>query len=295
MVEIAVQSSSDLFLKRKRVLVYGAPKVGKTICGLTISEQAPVELASGKPPKKFTTLEDTLLLNFDEQGMESCEPLNLAVPTIDLSPYSYAARMQDKGRLAEFNVALDKAFEQIYDRVAKGITKAVIIDPVSTLNVIFVGYHTSIADDGNKERIYEGVLDKHMRVTAMIRALQCDYVILAHAQAKFIRNSRTDPTQGKNAEIRGQADSMGGEFEEIQPEVSGKGAGLYKKATSIQTAIFKKLGKDGQPDRRYLMPNGGQNSEGGHRYADLLDREEPAHLDMMFKKLRERVAKRKAA
>lgn len=265
--------SNDTFLKKINLLVYGPPKIGKTVTAATISKFAPDDIFS--PDRKGVKLIDVPFIAFEPNVGTALSAVGLNAPIIDLSAFSTSTGMSSPGKLIDYLKKIDSAYEFLVKYNDECPVTAAVVDTVSSFDTNLISHYTSVAGD-NKYGVFDNASEKHGRLVSMLNALPFGVVFLAHAKTKT--KTVTD--------IVAKAIAVGGDAEEIMPEIAGvKAANLYKK--NVDAILALTLDKK----QRTLLPDGGLNFEGGNRYAHFLAEREPPHLRKLVEKIRAGAAK----
>ncbi len=272
-----VQQSKDAWLVRRRIMLMGPPKSGKTVLAATMSDFCPAELPNKGP---IIDLKDLLFAQMDVNGMESLRAMGLSAPFVDMSKCNTMKEFREH----------HKEFMQIArDRVSKGITKTVVFDPLSTLDAILVGEaHKLFPDAKNSGTKWSDVQQKHMDFAKdILRELDCNVVVTCHSKSNM--NLIGDETAA--AADSKKAGMMPGQAT-IVPAISRGAVKFYLAQTGALWALVCEKDKKGT-ETRYILPNGGDGYEGGSRYRGLAERE-PANLKLVFEKLSKVEAAREA-
>lgn len=268
-----VQASSELTLKNWRMLLYGPPKHGKTFCALTASEKFPdVEDLSeyDGPPLE---LDDLLFLLSDEGGLDGLAEYNITVPVIDVS--------REGGGLI-VNSLIPKIHKEIEERVKKGVTKTVIVDAISTFDRIFKAYQADqFPDPRHQAQMYGAILGNHMKLFGSLKRLDCNVLIVAHAKFLIDLGDANQAAKKSATSMPGQSD--------VVPDITGAAGRYYPAAVSFQVPLLSRKMPGGKV-KRTLYPLGLGRYEAGTRFTRHLDKEEPAHIQKLLRKIRDGLA-----
>lgn len=256
------KKASEVTGNKRFILIEGAPKHGKTVAAATISNKCPTTL----PTKIPVYLDDIYIIQFDPDGMQSLLSLGLDAPAKDLSSCTTLDQLN-----AGFNAAIAEAKEGIKE----GSVRAVIIDPLSTLDI-----NTQMAlkpmYDGEKDtgRFFGKVTEVQLRYIHALRGLGCHVVATTHIKAAG--NPFGD--QAQLAAVK-QATNIPG-VATVVAELTGRSGSQWKKAcTQILGVACEKKGAES----RFYFITRGKGYEAGGRFIGL-DDEEPANLRLLLDK-----------
>lgn len=247
-------------LENWRIMVYGPPKTGKTFLALTASPKFPEKL----PAPEMVNLDDLFMLMFDEGGLDGLQEQNLFVPHIDLSKTSGAELM---------NGGINTILLLLKKRIQEGLTKTVVIDTLSSLDVTLTAHYRNEFEGKNGPQMYGSILAAHMKFFNGLRHLPCNVLILAHAK-------HTVDLGDDNQKARKKAESMPG-FADTIPDITGKAGRFYARSVSIQIPMLAQ--KVGGKMERSLYPHGYAGFEAGSRFSRL-GQKEPANLNKLILK-----------
>ena len=238
------------------LLVYGPPKVGKTVSALTASTRYPDE----------KSLDDILFLEFDPGGLDSVKAMGYDVPYFDLSRIDVEKFITDIG----------SNFEDALKKQIKAGTKTLVVDTLTAYNSSLVSHFTEkFPSPGHKGLVYNGVLNGHMKLYQVLLRSGCNLLLFAHAQYLIDLEAK-----GAGSGEKKRAETMPGE-NAVKPRISGQMSGHYSSAASIQAAMLAVPGP-GNVMKRWLNLDK-EGWETGHRFPALGKREEPHYLKLVEK------------
>ena len=238
MAEIVM--SDKLTLSKFRAVVFGPPGTSKSMSTLTISELCPKDFThlGTKRTGERIELSDLLWVSFDQGATDGFAEQGYIVPQIDLS-----------------TVKLDKLGNEIRDvvrlieeRVAKGITKTVVIDTVSGYDEMLIGEGT-IVKNLDKFELWAHVAAGHRALSARIKELPCRVIFLCHAKA--LQEQTGGGTVVANQQRVRQAQGV---LTGVVPEISGKSLNAYRKDATFIFSTFK--GAKRYPETAKAMEKG---------------------------------------
>lgn len=234
-----------------RAIVYGPPGHLKTASSVTMSEKCPADWThlrlTTPPQREEVALDDMLWIGFDSQALLGFKQLKVTAPIIDLSTAT----------LATLSAELKATPTLVADRVAKGLTKTVVVDTVSALDtMVNVGH----ADAGlEKFDLFREVLFSHQRFQAALKKIPCNILFLCHSKAVFEvgGTSESSMKQAENQAKKVQATGTGS----IIPSITGQGLELYRRDVSLIFSVSKGIrleddgaGKKVQKDGFWFHP-----------------------------------------
>ena len=225
-----ITSSLDTTLSAIRALVYAPPGYGKTFSSLTMSEQCPAWLTHERPKtlvkRDPVELTDMLWVAFDKGATDGFKQQGISVPLIDLSaegPETIAAA-------AAAAVKLAKA------RADEGLTKVVVIDTVTALDEMLVGYN-SVVRGLEKLDLYGALKQDHIRIALPFGQLKCHVLFLCHAKAKTEMGGSSATAQMVATNQRRAAAASGSG--DIMPAITGGALNLYRRNVSFEFSQLK--------------------------------------------------------
>jgi len=197
----------------------------------------------------------------DTGGLDGFAEQNLSIPHMDLSnvPSLYIIQAM-------------KAFhEEAAKRIEAGITKTIVYDGLTVLDKLLLA---RLMKDYEKWGLYQALLAEHLKVFEMARALSCNVIFIAHGRAVA---SPESPDASAKQVAAGITPSM------IEMDLSGQIASFYRGSMSLIMPVASRgtLGSE----EYILYPHGAKGFAGYTRFANL-EKEEPAHLGKLFKKIR---------
>lgn len=265
-----LKTSDDTVLEG-HITIIGPFGHGKTTLLASASEAFPIEL----PAKTRTTLHDILFVQFDRGGTASLAPMKL------FAPHIIDARMiiADKGITEGQKVLMDLINEKLVEYPE--ITN-VGLDTVTRWDLALVAHFSKVhANNSNTYQKWGDVYDRHARLYTAFDSKNIRLISTFHTKA------RPEPqnTQQQNAQ---NAQSLASLDSDIVHAISGQARSLYLGDASLKLALYTSVNKrDGTV--RTAFPFGGKEMEGGCRYYDWLDEEEPANLQLIFDKIKRRL------
>ncbi len=263
-----VKSSKDTTLDNWRMLIFGAPKTGKTFAALTASELYPQGDVL-EPQPELRHLSDLLFIEADEGGLDGLREYNLAADYIDVSKESGGSLI---------NKVFPQLMKEVEARVNDGVTKTVIVDTISTIDRMLKTYfQEQFTDPRHNAQMWGAVLGAHMKMFGALKRLRCNLLVIAHT--KF-RLDLGDATQ----KARQQATSMPG-GSDAYPDISGQAKNYYNGAVSIQMPMIASPMPGGKFKRQFY-PLGVGRYEAGSRFTRFLDDKEPAHIQKLINKIK---------
>lgn len=265
--------SSDLIstnkkagLGRKRALIYGPPKVGKTFLAATLSEHWPKTL----PATKWVTLEDTLWLSFDAEATVGFLEQRIEVPQIDLN-----SLLKLDGS-ADISGTLRQILTAVEERVMAGETSLVVVDTISKLDKILSYLWGNLTPPRTKTGAVDGygvwrmTLASHTLFHNIVNALDCDVVFLAHSKMA-----------GEATQAKSKAAALPG-FSDVVVDSGYQDVGnIYRRDTSI----IGHMHLDTKKNERELLLVPSKGFEGGNRFQRILDGWTEPHLGKVFSKI----------
>lgn len=239
-----IKSSKEVALTNFIVSVMGAPGAGKTRVAATAEED----------PSKL------LWLLFDRGGVDSLADVNVDVPVMDFSTMSGLEVMN----------ALKEQRNVIKERVAKGLTKTIVIDTATVLDRLLLVYH---AERYEKFALYNAQLAAHSFIFGFLKSLPCNLVVLFHEKllAAF--------DDAAKARLAAQGMSEG----KATIDLTGQASSLYRGNSSLILVQHRQKEPNGLYSY-WLCPDF-PNAETRARFSCLANRE-PAHLGKLFQKIR---------
>lgn len=260
-------------LQNWRLLVYGPPKVGKTVLGVTASEHFPLSVDALKNIRDLKT-PDLLFVEFDENGADTLAALNIEAPVLNVAHVS-GQELVDGG--------ITDIVTFIARRVKKGETRTVIIDTVSAFDIALLGWaHEKWPSSKHLPKLYGDVLAQHIKLFAGLKSTKCNILVLSHAHYKF-QMDENDSNQKVKRKAESMASTRPGDASVI-PQITGRAGRHYAGSTSIQMPMLS--GVVGREVKRTLYPYGLMGFEGGCRYPNLNEKE-PAHIGLLIQKVKE--------
>jgi hypothetical protein len=253
------------------ILLYGAPKIGKTLTCTTFSAQAPEKL----PADKLTRIEDGYWAVFDREGTETLTNFKLEVDQIDLSV--------DMGDFDKLLKGCKEFHATLSERVKSGKTKYVVIDTYTAFDeAINTHLRKQIDQASNPAPFSNAMLARHMDFINPLRDLPVTVIFVAHAKSNV---PFMDGKEGESERIRRAASAMSGDGGKMTTAL-GSRLGNFLKGQAGYILPMVALAEKGKETKRFIMPYGGRGYEGGGRAPPGLDQDEPAHLGKLFEKIR---------
>lgn len=276
------------------ILIHGKMKAGKTFLAASASGLFPPwdkadPFKSVLPAKKKTVLEDMIWVSFDAGALDGLKQCNLSIPD---DQHIVFQKVLGKLRASD---ALKKVAELISGVIAKKPhVRWMVGDTVSQADSIVLAYFCDLTDQeaaesepGEKKNAfapYKLLHAAHAKFHGECQKMPVQKIWLCHS-----KNLMEGVASGKaalNAENTKKAHRMVGS-EPIVPDITGKNHAVYEGNASIigvQKFIIAP-GGDKSKGKRIFMPYGGEGFEGGNRFHELLNDEEPSHLGFVFNKL----------
>jgi hypothetical protein len=256
-----LQRADELQNETRVIVLVGPPKMGKTVAACTASNFTPDEL----PAKEKVNLDDTLVIQFDTNGIESARQLGLNPYVIDLSTVV---------DLAELTTKLREAFDTAYEFAKAGPNRRIILDTLTTLNTrLVVGLQKQFPDQKQIGQLYGKLLSINTNLAARFTGIP-GVMLIAIGHTKLVGGLMGDE---EAMELRAKASNLGSG--DIVLDMPGKGGNFWKGAASAVWPVLR------QKDKHVILPYGGKNFEGGCRFHGLDAAGEPAHLKKLFAKV----------
>lgn len=273
-----------LYTGRRKWLIYGRKKVGKTFWLLSASRYYPKVLG-----ERLVSLKDLLLIAADENALSGAEEVGLNVPyTFDLTwAVTPQTRHTGKKRVARnYREAFQWAIKAAkYYVMKKGIT-TIGVDTVSTLGRRLLAYYMHPSRMPKSERsnkpdtraVYGYLLRDLTTLLEELSTLPCNVIFLCHST---VNESQYDESYRGQA-VKEQTDLPGGN--DIVPEIVGKSLGYYEGNVDVICVADALEGNENQITR-ILRPYGDSTWRGGTRYSQTLKREEKGPLIALMNRI----------
>jgi hypothetical protein len=214
-------SSAALTGKHLRALVFGPPGKSKTFSSLSLSEKCPPDFShivpKEAPKRPKAVLDDLLWIATDSGATSGFEQQGFDVPAFDLSKI-------DPGKL---DAEIPDMMRQIKERVEKGVTKAVIVDTVSSYDKI-LNYKHSVLRGLTKFDLFGAMLLDHQKFFMPLKTLPCHMVFLCHA--------KVSGEMDEKAKQRNQAAGLSA----VIPDITGQALNIYRADCDLIFSIFPK-------------------------------------------------------
>lgn len=279
---LQIENSNDVGVRRKTLLL-GPKGCGKTGTAATVSRLLPDDFPNHKGQ---VVLEDLIWMNIDEEGVVALQSLGVSCPNIIrldkiVTASSFASKGLDINALLS---GLHEAFEWAHQKVDGDERMNVIVDPISTLDDLSMGYFTSKHIDDRAYTDFNKNKEFHFKVAQMLRKLPCGYTLTSHTKAPApIDNKDTL----KYKEAKAASEGMGGRQTPAKVDITGQSVEFYVRPCSIVApVVVQEKRVNGKAVReRVLMPSGNDFMPGSNRYERFLDAEEPANLNKLYQKI----------
>lgn len=247
-------------------LIYGPPKHGKTLAAASFSEFYPEKLPAGQ----MTLLRDMYWLQFDKDGTLTLDQMGLSVPYTDLSSCK---------DYREYGTLRDRAIKEIKEGVEAGVTKAIVVDTISSLDTLLQYEAGRIySDEKYSAKMWGKVKEFHTAFCRALMPIKVPIIFLCHARAESVMASAMkeapEVTMGRTA--KRQATVLD-DNAKISIQISGQSKEFYKNQCSTIWPL--RMTRSGP----VIYPKGTGMFEGGTRLQGLA-LQEPAHLRHILQK-----------
>jgi len=240
------------------ILLYGAPKQGKTVCAATLSAKFPATL----PAKDLTLIDDMYWLLSDRDGLRSLLELGISVPYKDLTGIMSADELK-----AKWIEGIKEAGEMY-----KAGKLAGIVDDTLTTRAFVIEASLKQRHKDTTANYWYDVWKQHADFLNLLHTLPVPAVLLAHAKAaeSFLDDSTSAAT--KKA-IMGQQTGA-----TVTIDISGKAAKYIRNQASFIFPIIKKVVKNRPPEFVIRPYDDGRYDAGVRVPYNKWKEEEPANL-----------------
>lgn len=269
-------------LEPRTIIVTGITGSGKTTLAATAFADLGDPLA-GKIPPKPITLKGAVWLAADEQGTVALKSRRI------LPEYEIDVRKLTQQAGGDVGQALRWVHSLLKDAADKGAF-GLIWDTVSTLGDFLVGWFvhgdgcpTTGKGERNIMRAWGVVGDQYRQLYEVASALNYRQIVLAHPKANAAEEDAADPRASKFIEAKATVKGTPGD-NYIVPAVAGQQFAKFLNGANSLSGWLRTKDRNGKRERIW-MPFGGEGSQGKNRYEHILDREEPADLAALDRKI----------
>lgn len=274
------------------MIIQGQYSAGKTTLAGTLDPSFPwpfptIKYTAKEPKYRLNTLH---WLTYDKKALVSFRERGIAVSRFDVRDY-----------MAKKNCAVMAATEVGLRDCEAAVTRGarwIVVDTLSTYDKMLDAYWQDqlLSDTGAKEtnaskshnKLIEGVqIQKYGRMFVChkmlhdaLMSLGCGVIYLTHSKAMMDLGLGTDDEREKQRKVRQtmQVAASGGVF---VPDITGKGAGVYKADARLQLVVTAKKGPNGMLTRSITADSvGGYETKNSWELS--IKGEHEAHLGKML-------------
>lgn len=289
-------TKEDAKNSNKLIVLYGPPKVGKSIAACTISEYCPPVI----PAKESTTLTDILVINYDRDGRLSYDNTNLYPYFVDyFGAYALnteidptlptSKRALETAAIAERGKALCKTmisdlFNTINEAVKNPDIKTIVIDTLSSFEEQYRRCYDPFASLDGKELGAQTYLTLSAIAARLVDIHHKNVIVVCHAKAsEAYVHGKADEEKLEKAALKREVASVGGSGSFVSPALQKNSAALFGKHATFLFYVFRKE-KDPEKGKRLFLTRSDSGYEAGNKIENGLLPEEPANLRAILKK-----------